>query len=350
MAGQDSQSEEKNQPATEKKLRDGRKKGQTSQSRDLISGFGLLAMTAYLLFTWSRIRDHIIEFMNLLSRLLAQPFDIAVRLALPTALDILWFYVVQAVFVLIFIIIIAGIMGTHGPIFSFDPLKPNFDHINPAKGLTRIFAMKNAVEFGKSFLKMLILGTVFFMVLRVSLRPLFHIPNCGEHCLAPMLLSSLYPIAAVAVFSFIVLGFLDMPLQRWLFLRDMRMTKTEQKRERKDIEGDPLIMGERKKERQRGGKKTTRFGLSASSVVIVGDEQLIGLLYHPDTAPLPVVVAKSREERAREMRAEAGELDIPVVYDEGLSRTITERHKLGDYLHQEFFAPVAQILVSQRLT
>lgn len=349
MAKQDT-SEEKSQPASEKKLRDGRKKGQTSQSRDLISGFGLLAMVSYLLLTWPTISGNITDLMDALSRLVTQPFDSAVRSALPAAIEIFWLYTIQAVAILVFIIFIAGIMATRGPIFAFDPLKPNFEHISPAAGFKRIFSIKNTVEFGKNFLKMLILAGVLFVVLRTSLRPLFHIANCGEQCLGPMLLNSLYPIAAVAVFAFIAIGFLDMPLQRMMFLREMRMTKTEQKRERKDIEGDPLILGERRKERHRSSQETTRFGLPVSSVVIAGNNQLIGLLYHPQKAPLPIVVAKYRTDRVPEMRAAAKKLGIPIEHDEDLSRALATRHKLGDHLQQEYFAPVAEVLVGKGLT
>lgn len=350
MAKQDSESEQKSLPASEKKLRDGRKKGQVSSSRDFISGFGLLAMIVYLLLVWPTLRDHILELVNLLSRVAAEPYDRALQQVLPTAIDVLWISVVPGVIVLIFVSVVAGMVATFGPVFSFEMIKPNFEHINPASGLKRIFSMRNSVEFAKGALKVLILGTVFFLVLRSWLQPMFHLANCGESCIVPVLLSSLLPIAAVAALSFILIGFVDIRVQRWLFLRDMRMTKTEHKRERKDIEGDPLIMGERKKERQRRSKGTFRLGLPTASIVLDGRDQLVGLLYHPKNAPLPIIVAKSRAERAEEMRDEARELGIPVIRDEDLSRDLVEQHALGDYLSQKHFPAVAAILVSQKLT
>src|SRR5262245_33605997 len=73
MAKNDSESEQKSLPASEKKLRDGRKKGQVSSSRDLISGFGLLIMIAYLLFAWPSIRDQTVQLVDLVSRAIAEP-------------------------------------------------------------------------------------------------------------------------------------------------------------------------------------------------------------------------------------------------------------------------------------
>jgi type III secretion protein U len=350
MAEKDNQSEQKSLPASDKKLRDARKKGQVSSSRDLISGFGLLAMILYLLLVWPMLRDHVLALVDLVSRLSVQPFEAAWRTALPAAMQLVWIAVVPAVAILMLISVAAGMIGTYGPVFSFHPIKPNFEHINPAAGLKRIFSLRNVVEFAKGALKVAALGTVFFFVLRAWLQSMFHAPNCGEHCIVPLLLDALKPIVAVAILAFIAIGVFDTGLQRWLFLRDMRMTKTEQKRERKDIEGDPLILGERKRERQRQSKLIGRLGLPAASVLIAGEDHLAGLRYHRTLAPLPVLVLKARGERAIALREEASELDIPLVENPTLAAELVDHHAAGDHLRQQYFPEVAKILVAQKLT
>lgn len=350
MAKNDSESEQKSLPPSEKKLRDGRKKGQVPSSRDLISGVGLLAMIVYLLLVWPTLRDHVMELLNLVTRVSADNFQLAWREVLGASFEVVGIAVVPAVACLIGASIIAGMIGTYGPVFSFDPVKPNFEHINPAMGLKRIFSMRNVVEFVKSFTKVLVLGIVLFLVLRSWLQPMFHAANCGEHCLGPLLLSSLMPIVIVAALAFIVIGFADLRIQRWLFIRDMRMTRTEHKRERKDIEGDPLILGERRRERQRQGRIIGRLGLSQASIVIAGPDHLAALRYHRTKAPLPVIVAKARGERVAALRDEAVQRGIPVTYNEPLARALADTHGAGDYLRQQHFPAVAQVLVDHRLT
>ncbi len=349
MAANDTQSEQKSLPPSEKKLRDARKKAQVSSSRDLISGFGLLAMIAYLLIVWPTLRDHVLELVNLVSRVSAEPFTQASAQAIEASANLITIAVLPAIACLVFASVVAGMVGTYGPVFSFDPVKPNFEHINPAAGLKRIFSARNAVEFAKGALKVAILGGVFFLVLRSWIEPMFHVPNCGESCLVPLLVSALMPIAAVAALSFIMIGFVDMRLQRWLFLRDMRMTKTEHKRERKDIEGDPLILNERRRQRQRQGLLVGRLGLPAASVVVVGPDHLAGIRYHRIKAPVPVIVVKARGERAQTMRGEAYKLGIPISENEALAAALAERHAQGDYLRQQHFAAVAQVLIEQGL-
>lgn len=239
---QDNNTEQKSLPATQKKLRDARRKGRVSSSRDLVSGFGLLAMLIYFLMAWPGIRDQVILLVDLVSRIYLEPFETAWRVALSATLEVIWLAIAPATAVLVLVIVIVGMIGTLGPVFSFESVKPKFENINPAAGLKRIFAMRNVMEFVKSLMKVLLLGSVLFLVLRYWLQAMFHAPSCGESCVIPLTIAALKPILAVAALTFIVIGISDIALQRWLYLREMRMTKTEQKRERKDLEGDPLIL------------------------------------------------------------------------------------------------------------
>jgi type III secretion protein U len=346
----DNDSEQRSLPASDKKLRDSRKKGQVSSSRDLISGFGLLAMIIYLLLAWPTIRDHVMAFIDLVSRLQDAPFDEASRQALGVASEIVWLTLGPAVALLIGVSVAAGMAGTFGPVFAFDPVKPNFEHVNPAAGLKRIFAIRNGVEFLKTLVKVTALGAVLYFVLRGWLQAMFHAPNCGEHCIVPLLIAALKPIVTVAALAFIVIGILDIGVQRWLFLRDMRMTKTEQKRERKDTEGDPLILGERRRQRQVQSRAPIRLGIPESTMVIAGDGQIAALRYHRVRTPVPIIVARSRGTAANAMREAAAGLGIPIVEDGPLAGDLVQKHAPGDLLRQEYFPAVAAMLVQNKLT
>ncbi len=344
----DNQTEEKSLPASQKKLRDGRKKGQVSSSRDLVSGFGLLAVLIYLLMVWTMIWDRVLDLVNLVSQIYLQPFDAASRSAIALSTDVLWLSVFPAVAVLIFVSVVAGMGATFGPVFSFDPIKPNFEHINPAAGLKRIFSARNVVEFAKGSVKVALLAAALFLVLRTWLQAMFHAPNCGESCVVPLLLAAAKPILAVAAIAFVLIGFADIAIQRWLFLRDMKMTRTEQKRERKDIEGDPLILSARKRERARQARMP-KLGLSAASFLIIGDDHVAGVRYNKKDVPVPVVVIKSSGRAASAIRDAASQMNIPITENPELAEDLASKHRPGDYVHQRLFPAIAQILVQQGL-
>ena len=117
----------------------------------------------------------------------------------------------------------------------------------------------------------------FWTVLRGYIPPLFQTPSCGEGCLGQMVISTLQPLAVTAVIAFVVIGILDMPLQRHLFLKEMRMSLTEKKKEMKELEGNPLIKAERRRLQfmfatQRKCAKACAMPLSSSHTKIVSSE------------------------------------------------------------------------------
>lgn len=342
-------SEQKSLPATEKKLRDARRKGQVSSSKDLLSGFGLLVVCIYLLLFWTNIRDRILQLVDTVAGSSGKPFGETWKLAVDHAEQVVWITTVPVVAILFLTVVVIGAVGTLGPVFSFELIKPNFDHINPVSGLKRIFSLRNLVEFGKGLLKVAILGSALFLVLRTWVQPLFDAPACGVQCIGPLMISAVKPIIAIAAFAFVVIGFFDMGLQRWLFLRDMRMTKTEYKRERKDIEGDPLIRSERNRLRRSMTILATRMGLPMSTFVVHGRDTLVGVRFHRTQTPVPIVVcrAKSAAEMQR-MRGEARNHKITVVENDELSQILV-RHSMGEMIAREHFSAIAAILVANQL-
>jgi type III secretion protein U len=343
------ESEQKSLPASEKKLRDARRKGQVSSSRDLISGVGLFAVVIYLLFAWTFTRDQIVQLVDLVSGSYGLPFVDRWHMAASAVSSIVLYAVVPAVIVLVVTSIVTGMMATLGPIFAFELVKPNFDHVNPATGLKRIFSLRNAVEFLKGLVKVVAVAVALWLVLRSFLQPLLETPSCGENCIVPLLLEAVKPLIIVALLAFLLIGCLDFGIQRWMFLRDMRMTKTEMKRERKDMEGDPHIRAERRRMRNIMAVQASRIGVKHATLVVADGEHLGAVRYHRQHTPVPTVVAKATGEAARAMRAEAIRLGIVVVEDPTLAESLSKRHRPGDMLKRELFAPVAAVLVRNGL-
>lgn len=348
MAKEES-SEQKSLPASEKKLRDARRKGQVSQSRDFVSAIGLLAVISYLLLFWRDIRDRILQLVDVVADSSGKPFSENWQHVLDVAAQVTWISIAPMVAFLVLAVILAGFVGTFGPVFSFESVKPNFDHINPASGFKRLFALRSFMEFLKGLFKIVLLGSVLFFVLRNWIQPFFETPSCGMECLGPVLLAASKPIVTIAAIAFVVLGFFDMGLQRWLFLRDMRMTKTELKRERKDLEGDPLIRSERNRIRRGLMTLTTQLGLRAATFVICAKDCVVGVRYHRTKTPVPTIVCRVRSASdAFKMRNDAFDSSIPVIDYPELAALLS-KHPAGDMVPREHFGEIANILVANNL-
>ena len=338
------ESEEKNLPASHKKLTDARRKGQTSNSKDLVSGFTMLAATLYLLNQWPMMRDRLVGLIDIVSASTDRPFAETWQRAVYGTIDVLVMTTVPLLVIVFAVAVVMGMAATGGPVFSFETVKLQFDHISPMKGAKRIFSSKNVIEFAKSLVKVVVVTVAFWTVLRGYIPPLFQTPSCGEGCLGQMVISTLQPLAVTAVIAFVVIGILDMPLQRHLFLKEMRMSLTERKKEMKELEGNPLIKAERRRLQFMFATQKVRKGVKHAAIVIAQEDRVVGLLYHREEAPVPLICSKARGQAGDDMVAEARRLGIPVVEDPSLVDLLIP-HKVGDSIPAGAFTDVARLLV-----
>jgi type III secretion protein U len=337
------ESEEKTLPASKKKLADARRKGRTSNSKDLVSGFTMLAAVLYLLYQWPMMRDRLMQLIDVVSASTEQPFAEAWQRAVYGAIDVLLTTTVPLLVVVFAVAVVMGMAATRGPIFSFESVKLDFEHISPMKGAKRIFSSRNVIEFVKSLAKVVVVTAAFWTVLRGFIPPLFQTPSCGEGCLGQMVISTLQPLALTAVIAFVIIGVLDMPLQRHLFLREMRMSLTEKKRELKEQDGNPQIKAQRRRLQFMFAKKKVRKGVRHAAVVIAQEDRVVGLLYHREEAPVPLIVSKGRGQAGDEMVAEARRLGIPVVEDASLVDLLIG-HAIGNRIPEDAYRDVARLL------
>jgi type III secretion protein U len=295
------EAEEKQLPASDKKLRDSRRKGQVSQSRDLIAGFTLFAALAYLFFIWPTVSERLSQLVQTVTASGVSFDEISMR-AISHTVSLMFLVTGPIVGIVVVFTVLFGFIASYGPVFSFEPIKPQFDHINPAKGLMKIISLRNVVEFAKGVAKVVFLAGLFVIILLAWMQPLFDAPGCGETCIAPMIKAVLTPLGIAAVLGFILIGLIDVPLQRWLFLRDMRMTKTEYRREYKDLEGDPLIQQEFQRQRRDAVTRPIRLGVKNAVLVFAAGDRMVALRYVRDDTPVPVIVAKGQGHVADTMK------------------------------------------------
>jgi type III secretion protein U len=343
-------SEEKSLPATAKKIRDARKKGQVEKSQDLVTAIAVGASVLYLYFIAPRVEVYVRELVDVSVRIYREPFGELWPHVGELALRALVMTILPLVLIVCAVVLIASIAAMRGPIFSLEPIKPNFDQLNPATGFKRIFSAKSVIEFGKAVAKVVVLTVAIIVVFRGGIQPLFEAPRCGPPCVYDTFFSMLKPIVIATLTAFVVVGIVDVALQRWLFLREMRMTKTEFKREMKDAEGDPLIKRERQRQLREMGGRMVKVGLRNASVLVGSyGNFVVGLRFVRGETQVPIIVCKGSPATAKVLITEAVSLGIPVVEQRDLARALNESCAVGDPLPDTAFQSVADILVAARL-
>lgn len=335
--------EEKKLPPSSKKLSDARKKGQVPRSTDFVTAASTCAGIAYLWSEAGGIEDKWREALLLADKLQNLSFDIAIgqalgilaELGMKTVLPLLGTVAAAAIF--------AGFLANRGLVFSLETVKPKLENINPFEGIKRIFSMRSIIELVKTLLKAVVLGATFLFVIIGMWKTLVYLPVCGMSCVGFVVGTQAKLLMGIAAGAFLAAGLLDLLTQRWLFMRDMRMTETEAKREFKEQEGNPQLKHEYRRQRQESANEPP-LGMRRATLVLRGRETLIGLRYVRGETGVPILVCRGKGEAATRLLDEARTLRVSIVEDDVLARQLLRKAKLGTAVPAQYFQSVAKAL------
>lgn len=346
MSGESS--EEKTLPPSSKKLEDARKKGQIAHSSDLVNAAGGIAAILYL---WARAEIVVEDWrqaLTLAGQVETADFDTGLR-QLGWILGVASFRTVVPLLCLVLgASLLANVIVNRGFLFSLEPIKPKLDHLNLFAGLARLFGVRGWIELAKTLLKTITLAAALLLVMLGTWKTLVLLPSCGMGCFGFVLGTQTKLLLATAAGFFFAAAVADLFIQRWLFLREMRMTPSEAKREMQELEGNPLIRGAHQRLRREGAGEL-RLGVRQATLVILGRGSVIGLRYVPGETGVPVVVCRGSGAAADRILAEVRQLAKPIVEDPELARILMRRARLGAAVPSRLFNRVAKVIFAAGL-
>ena len=340
---------EKTEEPTEKKLKDAREKGESPKSPDVNAALGLFALTVCLVVASKASAEHLFKMFAIFYErgILAQTNDDVFALIFDMVKE-----GGMVVLPYLGIAVVVGLFGSFAQVgvqITFKPITPDFNKINPASGIKKIFSIRSLVDFLKMVFKALVLGAVAFFICMGLLPLLVGASLYSPEGVIAVGWSALLKLLGAAIIVFIVIGPFDFALQKWLFIRDQRMSKDEVKREHKEMEGDPQLKGQRKQIAHEMANEAPRAAVPGASVVVANPTHYaVALRYVPGQTPLPVVVAKGIDAQALEIRAIAEEHRVPVVVNPPLARQL-HRVPLNESIPEALFEAVAAVLRWVRL-
>jgi type III secretion protein U len=238
--------------------------------------------------------------------------------------------------------ILINLVVDRGFVFALDPIKPRAENLNPLDGLKRMFSLRSLVELIKNLLKMVLLVAACAGTGVAAINAILRLPVCGSGCTAALFAGAIQPMLAAGAAVLLVGGLADLLVQRWLFLRQMKMSHSELKRERREQDGTPEIRNAQRRGRRELLQEGADLGPARATLFIEGEDVLVGLRYLRGETPVPRLVCKGRGNRARHLASLAP--DVPRVRDDELAMDIDRRVEPGSFITEEFFNPVARAL------
>jgi flagellar biosynthetic protein FlhB len=150
--------------------------------------------------------------------------------------------------------------------------------------------------------------------------------------------------AALAVGA--VFAVADYALARRRWLRGLKMSFEELKRDAKENDGDPHTRARRKSAHRtivRGAVGRTR---EASFVVVNPTHVAVALRYAPPAVPVPEILVRAVDDAALRVRSIAREHRIPVIEDVALARLLYAQGESGRAIPPDAYVAVAQIVAA----
>lgn len=333
-------------PATERRLEKAREEGNVARSRDLAHfavlgaiGFALLVMAPRMLTDLQRLVGVGLHFD---SQALATPASMLERLA---AAGVPFMLMVVPLGVLAALVALLAGVACGGWNFTWKAVQPQWNKLDPLAGLGRLFSPHQFGQALKACALALVLGGIGALFLRAQLDRFaavltLPLPEALAHAGSSVWAGIVLLLLALGAFALV-----DVPLQRQLWLRRLRMTPEELRKELKDVEGNTEVKSKMKlRMREMANRRMLAAVPKADLVVMNPTHYAVALRYDEATMAAPRVVAKGADFLALRIRDAAHAADVPVLQAAPLARALYAHAQIDREIPAALFSAVAQVL------
>ncbi|WP_406852100.1 flagellar biosynthesis protein FlhB [Brevundimonas sp. BH3] len=345
-ADQDSKTEE----ASPRKLMDARKKGDFARSPDVATTLSLAGAAAVLLLGGSYFSQQMAA--DLLP-FIARPHSMLGGLEAGAGVEIGLHALTAAapfLMVLMLAVIVGSVFGnvaqSQGFILTTEKLKPKLSTLNPLTGFKRIFGPDGLVQFLKTFIKLVAIGVVCWLVLKPHVRELENLAAMSPMAILPFAMDICIRLFIAALIFLAFTAGADYIWQRIRFAKRMRMTKQESKDDFKQSEGDPHVKAKLRQLRMQRSRQRMMQAVPTATVIVTNPTHYsVALRYNPDDGdPAPVCVAKGVDAVALRIREVAKEHDVAIVENVPLARALYAVVEVDEIIPREHFEAAAKVI------
>lgn len=341
-----SSSQDKNLPATERKLQKARSDGQAARSRDLshlaILGTGALALLVLAPWFVEYLQRALRQQLVFNAATVQMPGEMLSRLRTMAGVGLL----ASAAFALLTSgAALLSAIGAGGWIFSLKPITPQFNRLNPLSGFANLFSKQQMANVAKMVLMTGILAAVAWNFMGRSIEQMaalvlqpspLSLRHAGQWIVSGM------SLLLLVVFLFAVI---DVPLQAFFFKSRLKMSHEEVKQEHKESDGNPQLKG---RQRQRAREIADRASIAAvpkaDFVVMNPTHYAVALKYDEASMGAPQVVSKGTDLLAFRIRELAQQHGVPVLQSPMLARALYAHAEIDQEIPGALYTAVAQVL------
>jgi flagellar biosynthetic protein FlhB len=342
----ESSSQDRQLPATARKLLQARKDGQAARSRDLghlaVLGTGAIAVLTLAPWMSQHFERAILDNFAFNAHTLAQPADMVKRLQ-GTALSGL---IVAASFAAI--VIAAALLSTvaaGGWVASLKPITPDLNRLNPLSGVSNLFSKQQLTNVVKLVFMALIIGLLGWIFVQGSLQQLAQLVRQPSAMAIRELLQWLVSGVGLLMLVVVAAAAIDVPLQLYFHKARLRMSHQEVKQEHKEADGNPHIKGKQRSAQREIAQRASITAVPKADFILMNPTHFaVALRYDEQSMSAPHVISKGADLLAMKIRDIAKAHAIPVIQSPMLARALYAHAELDRPIPTTLYSAVAQVL------
>ncbi|MGU3408815.1 flagellar biosynthesis protein FlhB [Microbacterium sp. M1A1_1b] len=336
-----SDSGEKSEKASDKRMREVHKKGQLGRSQDLGAWIGIAVAALMVPSTIGRAAAAGQSQLDGVRVVIADPTIGTMRGVFDDAMGSIGATIGPMLLVVLVGVAAAAVAqgGVH-----FRSLAPTPEHFDPVQGIKRVFGTQALWNGVKALVKTVVVG----LVLWTAVQGLVPVLMTSGSLPLTAVLSAAGEGAGTLLRAAIAAGLVLAALDVFVVIRRNRkrtmMTKREVKDENKQSDGDPLVKGQRHSRQLAMSRNRMIQAIPGADVVMTNPTHYaVALTYEPGKSA-PRVVAKGAGPVADMIRERALEARVPIVRDVPLTRALHAACELGHEVPVDLYTPVARVL------
>ena len=224
------------------------------------------------------------------------------------------------------------------------------NRINPLKGLQRMVSVKALVELGKASLKVVLLFSVAIAVLYDQAPKILQLPfrSLGE---AVASAASMFPkILGALLVVLAVIALLDYMWQRHTHIKELKMSKQDQKDEFKQTDGSPEVKAKIRRMQMENSANAARQQTalndvpSATAIITNPTHFAVALKYDVGSLEAPKILAMGRGKIAEIIIERGNDADVTIFQSPLLARALFFSGEIGREIPEMLYQAVAVVL------
>jgi flagellar biosynthetic protein FlhB len=339
-------SQDRNLPASERKLKKARDDGQVSRSEDLshlsVLGVGAVSLLVLAPVLYERLHESMRQLLTFDAASVKQTGSMLLRLSDATTIGLAGCVTFAAI---VSAATISAAVASGGWVNSLKPIMPDFSRINPLSGFGNLFTKKKLLSVAKMTIMTGILFAIAASFLTSGMQsiPLLELQPSA----ASIVRISEWITGGMGLMLLVILGaaMVDFPLQKFLHKDEMKMSHQEVKQEGRESDGNPQIKAKiRQKQSEMAQKNSVNAVPKADFVVMNPTHFAVAIRYDEKTMGAPQVISKGADLLAMKIRDVAKHHSIPVLQSPMLARALYANSELNQDIPSSLYTAVAQVL------